>query len=127
MWNTSADDAAEGCDNVMSAASCSGNSGPLNDSSSSPLNNATRYVTKDVRSITLGLYLVTFVFGLVGNTLVIYVIAKYRKIRSRSVSNYYIWNLAFADELFVLRYRSSVTQRTPTTGRSTLSPARCPQ
>jgi len=32
----------------------------------------------------------------------LYAIGRYQKIRSRSVSNYYIWNLAFADELFVL-------------------------
>lgn len=58
--------------------------------------------TIDVKVITLTFYMITFIFGIVGNSLVIYIIAKYDKIRSRSVSNYYIWNLAFADELFVL-------------------------
>ena len=95
MWNASTDDVTEACD-VTSAVSCDGR---VNGSSSS---NATRYVYGDIRPVTLAIYLVTFVFGLVGNTLVIYVIAKYHKIRARSVSNYYIWNLAFADELFVL-------------------------
>jgi len=101
LWNTSGDDTAD-CKDAMSAASCSESSGPLNSTSSNSFNNATRYVLKDLRSITLAVYLITFVFGLIGNTLVIYVIAKYHKIRARSVSNYYIWNLAFADELFVL-------------------------
>lgn len=56
----------------------------------------------EIRIVTVLFYMITFLFGIVGNTLVIYVIAKYDRIRSRSVSNYYIWNLAFADELFVL-------------------------
>jgi len=81
---------------MTSAVSCGGQP------TSGWSNDTTRYVYRDVRPITLALYLVAFVFGLVGNTLVIYVIAKYKKIRVRSVSNYYIWNLAFADELFVL-------------------------
>jgi len=97
-WNASTDDVTEVCD-VTSAVSFGANSAHLNNSSS---NTTTNYVYEDVGTITLAVYLVTFVFGLVGNTLVIYVIAKYHKIRARSVSNYYIWNLAFADELFVL-------------------------
>lgn len=56
----------------------------------------------DVKVISLTFYVITFVFGIVGNSLVIFIIAKYDKIRVRSVSNYYIWNLAFADELFIL-------------------------
>lgn len=100
-WNASTDDVTEPCDVVTSAVSCGG--GLVNASASSTWSNETaRYVYSDIRPVTLAIYLVTFVFGLVGNTLVIYVIAKYHKIRSRSVSNYYIWNLAFADELFVL-------------------------
>ena len=102
-WNTSADDVIESCDVVTSPVSCGGGQ-QLNGSLSSswPNQTTTRYVYSDIRPIILAIYLVTFVFGLVGNTLVIYVIAKYHKIRARSVSNYYIWNLAFADELFVL-------------------------
>lgn len=56
----------------------------------------------EVRIVTLTFYVLTFLVGLSGNTLVIYVIGRYGRIRMRSVSNYYIWNLAFADELFVL-------------------------
>ena len=98
-WNASTDDVTETCDAVTSSILCGQRS---NSSSRRWSGNATSYIYSDIRPITLALYLVTFVFGLVGNTLVIYVIAKYQKIRVRSVSNYYIWNLAFADELFVL-------------------------
>lgn len=55
-----------------------------------------------VKHTTVVFYLVTFVFGLFGNSLVMYVVARFEKVRRRSVSNYYIWNLALADELFVL-------------------------
>ena len=47
-------------------------------------------------------YLVTMTVGLLGNSLVIYVIARNSQIRNKSVANYYIWNLAFADLFFVL-------------------------
>ena len=47
-------------------------------------------------------YLTTFVLGLLGNSLVIYIIAHFDRVRIKSVTNYYIWNLAFADELFIL-------------------------
>jgi len=55
-----------------------------------------------IKYTVLASYLVTFVIGLVGNTLVLYVVSRYSTIRNRSVSNYYMWNLALADELFVL-------------------------
>ena len=55
----------------------------------------------NVRNITLAFYLVTFVFGIVGNSLVIYVISKFNKVRTKSVANIYILNLAIADELFI--------------------------
>ena len=55
-----------------------------------------------LRAVTMAFYTLTFVFGIFGNSLVLFVIFKNAKIRSRSVSNYYIWNLALADELFVL-------------------------
>lgn len=55
-----------------------------------------------VRYVTLILYLCTFVVGFAGNTLVLYVIGRYRIVRRKSVANYYIWNLALADELCVL-------------------------
>lgn len=47
-------------------------------------------------------YMGTFVFGMCGNSLVIYIIGYFSKVRQKSVANYYIWNLAFADELFIL-------------------------
>lgn len=55
-----------------------------------------------VKYTVLASYLITFILGLLGNTLVLYVVSRYSTIRNRSVSNYYIWNLALADELFVL-------------------------
>ena len=100
--NASTDDVTETCGDVTSAILCDDGGGGGQQRNGTISSNATSYVYSDIRPITLAVYLVTFVFGLVGNTLVIYVIAKYRKIRVRSVSNYYIWNLAFADELFVL-------------------------
>ena len=52
--------------------------------------------------VTLIFYLTTFVFGLAGNSLVIYIIARYSEVRTKSVANYYILNLALADELYTL-------------------------
>ncbi len=58
--------------------------------------------TWPIRYIVMTSYLLAFVFGLGGNTLVIYIIGHFSKVRGKSVANYYIWNLAFADELYVL-------------------------
>ncbi|ELT87917.1 hypothetical protein CAPTEDRAFT_25429, partial [Capitella teleta] len=52
--------------------------------------------------VTLAFYLTTFVAGLFGNGLVLYVITRFPQVRVRSVANYYIWNLAFADLLYIL-------------------------
>jgi hypothetical protein len=57
---------------------------------------------RDVRYITLIVYLCTFIVGFAGNTLVLYVIGQFPTVRRKSVANYYIWNLALADELCVL-------------------------
>ena len=46
-----------------------------------------------VKYTVLASYLVTFVLGLVGNTLVLYVVSRYSAIRNRSVSNYYSHNI----------------------------------
>ena len=54
------------------------------------------------RYITLVFYLCTFMVGIAGNTLVLYVIGRYPTIRRKSVANYYIWNLALADEMCVM-------------------------
>nr|AKQ63036.1 orphan G-protein coupled receptor 26 [Platynereis dumerilii] len=53
------------------------------------------------RYVFLVANLVIFVFGLLGNALVIYIIALFAKVRNKSVANYYIWNLAFADILCI--------------------------
>ena len=47
-------------------------------------------------------YLFTMTLGLVGNGLVIYIIGRNTQVRNKSVANYYIWNLAFADMMFLL-------------------------
>ena len=57
---------------------------------------------KQMRYVTIFFYLATFVFGCVGNCLVIYIIGYFSSERVKSVANYYIWSLAFADLLFVL-------------------------
>lgn len=49
---------------------------------------------------TAVIYLTVFVVGLLGNTLVIYVVVRYAKMKT--VTNMYILNLAVADELYIL-------------------------
>ena len=46
------------------------------------------------------LYALTFIVGLSGNTLVIYVVARFSKMQT--VTNFYILNLALSDEIFLL-------------------------
>jgi len=71
-WNATTDDVTETCGDVTSAVSCSAVNG-----SSGWSSNATKYLSSDdIRPVTLAIYLITFVFGLVGNTLVIYVIGR---------------------------------------------------
>jgi hypothetical protein len=63
------------------------------------------YLTKTKARLQTGIlmsYLITMIMGLTGNALVIYVIGKYSQVRNKSVANYYIWNLAFADLMFSL-------------------------
>jgi len=70
-----------------------------------------------VKNATIVAYLLTFVVGFTGNTLVLYVVGRFPVVRRKSVANYYIWNLALADELYVLAlplfcwatYRSATT------------------
>lgn len=86
-------------------AACSSNMSSYN--SSTPLCNTTKpYAVyeydENIKYITLVFYMATFVFGLIGNSLVIYIIGHFSNVRMKSVANYYIWNLAFADELFIL-------------------------
>lgn len=52
-----------------------------------------------LRNVVLALYLITFVFGIVGNTLTIIVVVRYKKMHS--VANLFMLNLAIADNLFV--------------------------
>ncbi|XP_076056453.1 somatostatin receptor type 2-like [Oratosquilla oratoria] len=57
-------------------------------------------MTLVARIVTLLCYAITFVVGLCGNSLVIYVVARFSKMQT--VTNLYILNLALADELFVI-------------------------
>ncbi|ELU06984.1 hypothetical protein CAPTEDRAFT_121391, partial [Capitella teleta] len=41
-------------------------------------------------------------FGVLGNSLVVYIIGYCHDVRRKSVANYYIWNLSFADLFFVM-------------------------
>lgn len=59
-------------------------------------------IPDDLRYVIVFCFLASFACGLLGNALVLYVIARFADVRSRSVSNYYIWNLALADLLFIL-------------------------
>ncbi|XP_076844840.1 somatostatin receptor type 5 isoform X2 [Brachyhypopomus gauderio] len=54
----------------------------------------------DSTSIVAVIYLVVFVLGLMGNTLAIFVVLRYAKMKT--VTNMYILNLAVADELYIL-------------------------
>ncbi|KAM8725132.1 somatostatin receptor type 5-like isoform 1-T2 [Acanthopagrus schlegelii] len=50
--------------------------------------------------ITAVVYTIVFILGLLGNTLAIYVVVRYAKMKT--VTNMYILNLALADELYIL-------------------------
>lgn len=56
----------------------------------------------DMRTAILVTYMLTFIFGSLGNGLVIYIIWRHPEIRRKSVANYYILNLAIADFFFVM-------------------------
>lgn len=54
----------------------------------------------NVRLVVFVLYLVTFLFGFIGNTLTVLVILSERKLKSAATC--FILNLAVADDLFML-------------------------
>lgn len=58
--------------------------------------------------MTAVIYLVVFVVGLTGNTLTIYVMLRYAKMKT--VTNIYILNLAVADELYIVGLPFLTTQ-----------------
>lgn len=53
-----------------------------------------------VSVVTAVIYTIVFIVGFLGNTLVIYVVIRYAKMKT--VTNMYILNLALADELYIL-------------------------
>ncbi|XP_074521528.1 somatostatin-like receptor F_48D10.1 isoform X2 [Halichoeres trimaculatus] len=58
--------------------------------------------------MTAIIYLTVFMVGLIGNTLAIYVVVRYAKMKT--VTNIYILNLAVADELYILGLPFLTTQ-----------------
>lgn len=58
--------------------------------------------------ITAVIYLTVFMVGLTGNTLAIYVVLRYAKMKT--VTNIYILNLAVADELYIIGLPFLTTQ-----------------
>ncbi|XP_029950835.1 somatostatin-like receptor F_48D10.1 [Salarias fasciatus] len=58
--------------------------------------------------LTAVIYLTVFVVGLIGNTLAIYVVLRYAKMKT--VTNIYILNLAVADELYIIGLPFLTTQ-----------------
>ncbi|NP_001085544.1 somatostatin receptor 2 L homeolog isoform X1 [Xenopus laevis] len=64
------------------------------------ISNSTTYYDMTSNAILTFIYFVVCIIGLCGNTLVIYVILRYAKMKT--ITNIYILNLAIADELFML-------------------------
>eukprot|EP00079_Xenopus_tropicalis_P018632 XP_004920705.1 PREDICTED: somatostatin receptor type 2-like [Xenopus tropicalis] len=64
------------------------------------ISNSTTYYDMTSNAILTFIYFVVCIVGLCGNTLVIYVILRYAKMKT--ITNIYILNLAIADELFML-------------------------
>lgn len=54
-----------------------------------------------LKQAVMASYLSAFVLGCVGNGLVLYVVARFKRVRVNSVANYYVWCLALADFLHV--------------------------
>ncbi|TNN80601.1 Somatostatin receptor type 5 [Liparis tanakae] len=63
-------------------------------------NNSVAAALMSYNVFTLVLYISVFIVGVLGNTLVIYVVIRYTKMKT--VTNLYILNLALADELYIL-------------------------
>ncbi|XP_030646453.1 somatostatin receptor type 5 [Chanos chanos] len=80
--------------------------GDPNQSSTVPMqtdnnnSNVTRAFVASTTKIMSVIYLIVFVLGLIGNTLAIFVVLRYAKMKT--VTNMYILNLAVADELYIL-------------------------
>lgn len=72
----------------------------INSSSYRPGGTDTLHALRSLRYVVLVLYLLTFVFGLVGNSLTIFVILRNK--RMKTVATCFILNLAVADDLFML-------------------------
>ncbi|KAL6102792.1 sstr5 [Pungitius sinensis] len=69
-------------------------------SSNCTQNNTQDSAVMPFNTVTAVVYVTVFIVGLLGNTLVIYVVIRYTKMKT--VTNLYILNLALADELYIL-------------------------
>ncbi|XP_072225212.1 somatostatin receptor type 5-like isoform X1 [Leuresthes tenuis] len=65
-----------------------------------PNNNSDTLPPMPFNEITAVIYSIVFIVGFLGNTLAIYVLARYTKMKT--VTNMYILNLAVADEIYIL-------------------------
>lgn len=74
----------------------------------SPNTSASANLTDEHINIVSVIYLIVFILGLTGNTLVIFVVLRYAKMKT--VTNMYILNLAIADELYILALPFLTTQ-----------------
>lgn len=63
-------------------------------------NNSDVFGLNPFSKATVVVYSIVFIVGFIGNTLAIYVVARYAKMKT--VTNMYILNLAVADELYIL-------------------------
>uniref|UniRef100_A0A8C6U6Q2 Somatostatin receptor 5 n=1 Tax=Neogobius melanostomus TaxID=47308 RepID=A0A8C6U6Q2_9GOBI len=100
----------EGCDFTKSVESefafalcASSHSQSNNTKSLLPQMPATVYTV-----VSAVIFIIIFIVGLLGNTLVIYVVVRYTKMKT--VTNLYILNLALADELYILCIPFQCTQ-----------------
>lgn len=78
---------------------------------SSLQHNSTENFSNQLTAVTITLLIlqiIVFIVGIIGNSLVIFAITFYKRVRRKSVANYYIWNLALSDELFVLTLPSEI-------------------
>lgn len=63
-------------------------------------NRSTIAATMPFSEVTAVIYAIVFIVGFLGNTLTIYVVVRYAKLKT--VTNMYILNLAVADEIYIL-------------------------
>ena len=99
LWGTSYDNGMEEFNETGTGA---GAHLPGNGTCTVNCNRQGLQISEHLKYVTLVFYMSTFVFGILGNSLVIYILTRFSEVRVKSVANYYILNLALADEIFIL-------------------------